>query len=233
MRREMRMKRRRRRATAKWAALTLACAAAMNPPAARAQGGPADQPPVPELAYDTYFEPFTDNPLFRVHQPEPFAPIEPLFKKFDPLDGLTREAKVSRVVASGRGIAALPVLTATTGGTLAVPFYLQTATPVPAYVLRFNYDPTVLRATGVEKANWIDSSLNFNVHPDQTTPERRVFIVQYSGDEWAPDGPPVRVMFDVIGTGDANLTIEDADVSDDTFNNVKMVAHDGLVRVSR
>jgi hypothetical protein len=214
----------------------MACVAMAGLPAAYAQDTTIPTPEatvmLPEPAYDTFFEPFTDNPVFRLQRPQPFTPPEPLFQRFNPLEGLDLRAKVSRLASTGRSVASLPILNARKGDRITVPVTFQGVRIMTAYTFRLNYNPAVLRATDVQKAGWTDSSLDFNIHPDRKTPESRIFIVQYSGSPWIPATPPVNIRFDVVGAGTSDLMIEDVDVSDDTFNTVPMVAHDGLVKVS-
>lgn len=219
------------------AAAALACAATLGLSAAHAQGGPAHEPtPLPALAYDTYFEPFTDNPVYRLHNPEPFQPAQPLFTKFDPLEGLTREAKVSRVASVGdRVIVYMPIMRANVGQTVSVPVGIQNAPPVTGIRIILENDRSRLTPTDVRGAGIPTEDADMNIHPDPSAVDNCsdcLIALNAFAHSWSKGGTMFSIQFRASEPGDVPLNGRYAEVSDEAYNLLPVVVHDGLVRIN-
>lgn len=219
------------------AALALACAAAVGLPAAHAQGGHAEEPPLPELVYDTYFEPFTDNPLYRIHYPEPIQPVAPLFQKYDPLEGLSREAKVSRVSLPGeRYVAYLPLVEGTVGQEISLPVSLRSA-PSPTTSIRIflDYDPAIATPVGSSGVGIPSEDIFMNPHPDPSyTGDCTNCLIAYNvlTYPWSGTGPMLNIKFRLLSPGESKLSVVFVEVGDDTLHLRSTVFQDGLLRVN-
>jgi hypothetical protein len=224
-------------------AVALSCAAALAlPTAARAQETPtAATPdaaaPLPALAYDTYFEPFTDNPLYRLHNPEPLTKPEPLFQKFDPLEGLTRPAKVSRITLPGDRYAAYaPVMSAVVGQELAVPISVRNA-PSPMTSLRviLEYDPAVIMPVGWAGVGIPSEDIAMNPHPDASADadcQNCLISFNVLTYPWPQAGPMLQIKFRTLAPGTSPLAARLIEISDDHYNMRPCLFQDGMAVVS-
>jgi hypothetical protein len=222
-------------------AVALSCAAALAlPTATRAQETPAAPAPdaaapLPALAYDTYFEPFTDNPLYRLHNPEPLTKPEPLFQKFDPLEGLTRPAKVSRITLPGdRAVVTMPIVSAHVGNKISVPVTVANVPALTGIRVILDYDQPLLLATGVSGTGIPKEDVHFNTNPSPESVggcEGCMIALDVLAAPWRNAGDVMEMQFTATHIGDAYLRAAHVEISDDAFNLLPTVFHDGLVRI--
>lgn len=195
---------------------------------------PAPPPPdanAPEVQYDTYIEPFDDDPVLRLHNIVPLPPPTPLFAEYDPLVGLDQHAKTSRVALTTRAIFSLPVMTVKAGDTFDVPFIQYSGPPITAHTLKFEYDPKVVQAIGARNADWANATVNDNPTPEHITPESKFIVLQWGSEPWLKKGRLLTVKMRAVAPGDSALQIYYYDVADDTFNLAPALVRDGLVHV--
>jgi hypothetical protein len=223
-------------------AVALSCAAALAlPTAARAQETPtAATPdaaaPLPALAYDTYFEPFTDNPLYRLHSPEPLTKPEPLFHKYDPLEGLTRPAKVSRITLPGdRAVVTMPIVSAHVGNKVSVPVMVANVPALTGIRVVLDYDRPNLLATGGTGAGIPTEDVDVNMSPVadsvQGCPDCMIALNALI-TPWHREGAVMYLQFTAERPGAWPLSAGYVEVSDNKYNLLPTIFHDGLIRVT-
>ncbi|HEY3412237.1 MAG TPA: hypothetical protein VGM51_04160 [Armatimonadota bacterium] len=186
----------------------------------------------PEIQYDTYFEPFDDNPVSRVRDITPLPPATPLFRDFDPLDGLDQYVKASRITLTNRAVFALPIMTVHVGQEFDVPFYKQSDAHISGENVWIRCPFNIARPLSAAPADWKDSTVVFNDKPNRASLENTFVIVQYTARSFRARGNMANIHFKALAPGECRLEVIDFDASDDvTYDHVLSLVRDGLITV--
>jgi hypothetical protein len=211
-------------------ALVRAAAAqtAAVPPAATA----SSTEPIPEVQYDSYIEPFDDDPVERLRNIMPLPPPTPLFEDYDPLAGLNQNVKTSRVALTTRATFALGVTSVKVGDAFRLPFLMHAGPTLTAQTLKIQFDPKIVQALDAGPAEWTGATITYNNAPDRTRPERKFIAIEINTNQyWKKEGALMDIGFRAVGVGETTIEAYYFDMADDQFNTPLSLVRDGLVRV--
>lgn len=214
------------------AALGLAAACRAQGPLAPTAAPQTGNAPASDVQYDTYYEPFDDNPVERLRDVAPLPIPTPLFDAYDPAKGLAQNVQTSRVVRTNRAVFAFPVLTVKVGQVFDIPFYYKSAGGISGDTVRAAYLPDKIQPIGSNSDKWSGSTALFTDKYQESETSTIFAVVEYSPSSFTGPGVLFVVRAKALAVGESPIQVHDFDAADDvSFDHVRSLVRDGLVTI--